>query len=326
MSDNLFEPVKLGSLVLPNRLVMPPMATEKAAENDCVSEDLCKYYEERAKYSKIGLIITEHSYVGKQGKASPGQLSMAGDECIPGFSKLTACVHAQGVKIIAQISHAGSAALSRVTGQTVVGPSAVLHPRRQEEMPEELTVSQIHEITQWFADAALRAKQAGFDGVEVHSAHGYLLNQFFSPITNKRTDEYGSQSLENRTRLHCEVLRAVREAAGDDFLLAIRIGGCDYEDGGSTVEDCVYACKAFEKNGADLIHITGGVKGYVRPGHTEPGYFRDISVPVKQAVGIPVLLTGGVTTLAEAESVFADGCADLIGVGRAIYANARWAD
>lgn len=326
MSDTLFEPLKVGSVVLPNRLVMPPMATEKAAEDDCVTEELCNYYEERAKYSKIGLIITEHSYVHKQGKASPGQLSIASDLCIPGFQKLTECVHEQGVKIIVQISHAGSAALSRITGQEVAGPSAVLHPRRQEEMPAELTVAQIHELTGCFAAAAVRAKQAGFDGVEIHSAHGYLLNQFFSPITNKRTDEYGSASVENRIRFHCEVIRTIREAVGDDFLLAIRIGGCDYEDGGSTVADCVEACKAFEKNGVDLIHITGGVKGYVRPGHTEPGYFRDISVPVKQAVAVPVLLTGGITTLAEANSVFDDGCADLIGIGRAIYGNAHWAD
>jgi 2,4-dienoyl-CoA reductase-like NADH-dependent reductase (Old Yellow Enzyme family) len=190
----------------------------------------------------------------------------------------------------------------------------------------ELTVHQIHEITNYFAQAAVRAKKAGFDGVEIHSAHGYLLNQFFSPLANKRTDEYGSQSVENRTRFHCEVIHAVRAAVGKEFPVAIRLGGCDYEDGGSTIDDCVEACKIFEASGVDLIHLTGGMNGFVRPGHSEPGYFQDMSVPVKQSVNIPVLLTGGVTTLAQAEELIANTCADMIGVGRAMFKNAHWAD
>lgn len=170
-----------------------------------------------------------------------------------------------------------------------------------------MTARQIHEVTAWFAQAALRAKQAGFDGVEIHSAHGYLLNQFFSPLANHREDEYGAQSVENRVRFHREVLKAVREAVGSDFPVAIRLGGCDYQAGGSTVEDCVEACKIFAQSGADLLDLTGGMNGFVRPGHNEAGYFRDMSVPVRQAVHIPVLLTGGVTTLDQARKLLADG-------------------
>lgn len=322
----VFEPITVNHLTLNNRLVMPPMATAKADERDCVTDAMCAYYQERATYSKVGLIITEHCYVHLQGKAHPGQLSIAADETIPAFQRLTACIHGKGVRIFAQLSHAGSAAISKTTGQRPVGPSPVYHPKQREELPAAMTVQQIREVTAWFAQAALRAKQAGFDGVEIHSAHGYLLNQFFSPLTNHRTDEYGAQSVEHRVKFHREVIQAVRDAVGQDFPIAVRLGGCDYEPGGSTVDDCVEACRMFEQSGVDLLDLTGGMNGFVRPGHGEPGYFRDMSIPVRQAVHIPVLLTGGVTTLNQAEMLVADGCGDLIGIGRAIYKNPRWVD
>lgn len=253
-------------------------------------------------------------------------MSIATDEMIPGFQRLTGCIHKEGVKVFAQINHAGSAALSKNTGQLPAGPSAVYHPKQKEELPMEMTAQQIHEVTVWFAQAAFRAKQAGFDGVEIHSAHGYLLNQFFSPLVNHRTDEYGAQSVENRTRFHREVIQAVRKIVGDAYPIVIRLGGCDYEAGGSTVDDCVEACRIFEENGVDLLHLTGGMNGFARPGHSEPGYFRDMSIPVKQVVNVPVLLTGGITTPAQAETLIAEGCADVIGVGRAIFKDAHWAD
>ena len=323
---HLFDPITIHHLTLENRLVMPPMATAKADEHGYVTDAVCDYYRERAKYSKIGLIITEHSYIHLQGKAHPGQTSIASDDVIPSLTQLTNCIHQEGVKVFAQLSHAGSAAVSKTTGQPPVGPSAVYHPKQKEELPLEMTVQQIHEVTGWFAQAARRAKQAGFDGVELHSAHGYLLNQFFSPLSNRRTDVYGAQSVENRTRFHREVLQAVREAVGDTFPIAVRLGGCDYQTGGSTIEDCVEACQLLEKSGADLLHLTGGMNGFVRPGHGEPGYFQDLSIPVKQVVQIPILLTGGVTTLSQAEALIAKGCADMIGVGRAIFKNPHWAD
>lgn len=323
---HISDPITIRNLTLSNRLVMPPMATAKADESGHVTDAVCDYYCERAKYSKIGLIITEHSYIHLQGKAHPGQTSLASDDVIPSFRQLTDCIHREGVKVFAQLSHAGSAALSKITGQPPVGPSPICHPKQQEEPPAEMTLAQIRQVTEWFAQAAVRAKQAGFDGVELHSAHGYLLNQFFSPLANQRTDAYGPQSVENRIRLHREVIHAVRQAVGEDLPIALRLGGCDYAEGGSTALDCVEACRLLEHSGIDLIHLTGGMHGFIRPGHTEPGYFRDLSVPVKQAVRLPVLLTGGVTTPAQAETLLLEGCADLIGVGRAIFKNAHWAD
>jgi 2,4-dienoyl-CoA reductase-like NADH-dependent reductase (Old Yellow Enzyme family) len=321
----IFDPILIHQLEISNRLVMPPMATAKSDENDFVTEAACAYYGQRARYGKIGLIITEHSYVDLQGKAHPGQMSVATDAAIPGFQRLTQVIHQEGVKAFAQINHAGAAAKSAVTGLPPVAPSAVCHPKHQEELPQEMTADQIRTVTERFAQAALRVKKAGFDGVEIHSAHSYLLNQFFSPLVNHRTDAYGPQSVENRTRFHCQVIEAVRQAVGPDYPIAIRLGGCDYTEGGSTIADCVEACQRFEAMGVDLIDLTGGMNGYTRPGHSEPGYFRDMSTAVKKAVSIPVLLTGGVTTPHQAEELLAENCADLIGVGRALLKDPHWA-
>lgn len=322
------EPVRINGMALKNRLVMPPMATAKSAPGGLVNEELCGYYMERALHSCIGLIITEHSYISDEGKAGEHQLSIASDDTVEAMRALTGRIHETDVKIMAQINHAGSRALREKTGCRPVGPSAVLHPNRAKDMleiPEELTRGGIKRITEDFAQAARRAKEAGFDGVEIHSAHGYLLNQFYSPLTNRRTDEYGADAMENRIRFHVEVIRAVRDMVGAGYPVAIRLGGCDYREGGSTVEDCVEACGIFEKAGVDLLDITGGLFGYMRQGHTEPGYFKEMSAAVKRAVNLPVLVTGGVKTMEAAEELLKEECADLIGVGRAIFKDAHWA-
>lgn len=160
--------------------------------------------------------------------------------------------------------------------------------------------------------------------MEIHSAHGYLLNQFFSPITNRRTDEYGG-ILQNRIRLHLEVIAAVREAVGEEHAVLLRLGAIDDLEGGTRVEDSVFAATEFEKAGVDMLDITGGLSGYMRPGHAEPGYFAEFSEPIKKAVSIPVILTGGVTEPEQAEELLAAGKADLIGVGRAILKDSDWA-
>ena len=319
----LSDEIRIGGKNLKNRLVMPPMATRKAADGR-VTDEMIEFYRERAKYGKIGLIIAEHSYIHREGKAHVNQLSMAEDADLPGLNRLTDAVHGEGAAIIAQINHAGAAARSSVTGMNVVGPCADYRPG--EDVPTALSRERIREITDWFAAAALRAEKAGFDGVEIHSAHGYLLSQFFSPLSNKRTDEYGSQSVENRIRFQCEALRAVKQTVKSGFPVAVRLGGCDYTEGGSTVENCARACRMLEESGAELIDLSGGMCGYTRPGHSEPGYFRNMSLAVKAAVSVPVLLTGGVTALKQAEELVETNCADLVGVGRALYADPHWAD
>lgn len=222
-----------------------------------------------------------------------------------------------------QINHAGSATTSEITGNEIVGPSQVMHLRGK-EIPRELTKEEIKEIVKNFKDAAKRVKDAGFDAVEIHSAHGYLLNQFYSPITNKRTDEYGGDIL-NRIRIHLEVIKAVRDVVGEDFPILLRLGACDYMEGGNTIEEAKIVAKEFEKAGIDILDISGGMRGFVIPGVTEQGYFADVTKAIKEVINIPVILTGGITDVNVAEQLLKDGKADLIGVGRAIYKDSTWA-
>lgn len=299
------------------RIVMPPMATGKTPDG-IPGSDLIEYYRARARGT--ALIIQEHAYILPEGKAHDNQLSMASDEVIEPFKKLTEAVHGEGACIFAQINHAG--ARSRAAGFAAKGPSAV--PVREGENPKAMTKEDIKKVVKGFVAAALRVKAAGYDGVEIHSAHGYLLNQFYSPITNKREDEYGTSCMEDRIRLHLQVIGAVRQAVGPDYPVALRFGACDYREGGSRVEDVPAAARAFEEAGIDLLDVTGGLYGFTRPDHEEPGYFRELSIAAKSAVKIPVLLTGGVKTAGDAEALLAAGAADLIGVGRSLMADADW--
>lgn len=321
--------ISLGTIRLTNRLVMPPLATEKATSDGLVTDDMIQHYERRARGGYIGLIITEHTFIEPLGKASPRQLSLASDAVIPGLTKLVAAIHNVGsTKVFAQINHAGAAADTKSIGTTPVGPSSLQianHWKGTLPMPRSLTVEEIQDLVQTYAKAAKRAQDAGYDGVEIHSAHGYLLDQFYSPLTNMRRDAYGG-SLANRIRFHEEVIQAVRHAVGDEYPVIIRLGGCDYLPGGATIDDAVSACQSFVKAGVNGIDLSGGIAGFVRPdGVKGPGYFQDLSHAVKQAVSVPVILTGGVTNIQEAETLLTAGDADLIGVGRPMLADALWA-
>nr|WP_300093786.1 NADH:flavin oxidoreductase [Sedimentibacter sp.] len=312
-----------GTIKLKNRLVMPPMATAKAADDGKISREVLDYYDEKSKGGYISLIIIEHSYISEDGKASLKQLSVADDSCIEGLKELADTIHNNGSKAVMQLNHAGSLSRKEVTLNTV-GPSAVINPRKlNDTVPRELTKEEIKEIVEQFRAAAIRVKEAGFDGVEIHSAHGYLLNQFLSPLTNKRTDEYGSD-IYGRIKLHLEVIKAVREAVGD-FPVLIRIGASDYAEGGTSMEDLRIAAKSFEKAGVDMIDISGGMCGFILPDNKEQGYFSELSEAVKNVVNVPVILTGGITEAAAAEKLLTENKADLIGVGRAILADSDWA-
>lgn len=318
----LEQEIYVNQLKLKTRLVLPPMATQRA-ERGMVNDGIISYYRQYALNSGIGLIITEHSYVAEQGKADPNQISFASDDVIPLQRKLTDVVHEADptLKIFAQISHAGARTSTKITGQELVSASVMAG---KEGMSRALTVLEIDSIRNLFVEAARRVQSAGYDGVEIHSAHGYLLNQFYSPLLNQRTDLYGAQTIENRVRLITEIIRTVRAAVGPAFPIAVRLGGCDYQDGGSTIADAVEASQRLEEAGADLIDLSGGVCSYRRDGCSDPGYFSDMSSAVKAAVNVPVLLTGGVTTHESAERLLCQGKADLIGVGRALLRDPKW--
>ena len=311
------EPVTINSLTLRNRIVKAPCDTAGAVDG-APDEKMAEHYRQRARGT--GLVIVEHEWILPEGMAHAKQLSMGDDRLIEAYRVLTEAVHSEGSAVFAQLSHAGARA--KDSGLMPIAPSEETvwpqcHPRA---MGEE----DICRVIKGFADAALRAKAAGFDGVQIHSAHGYLLNQFYSPLTNRRRDAYAGNSMEGRTKLHCDVLHAVREAVGGDYPVAIRFGACDFMDGGSSADEIPQAAKAFEAAGADLIDISGGLSGFVIPGRTEPGYFKDLSIAAASAVSVPVVLTGGVTTGEQLEKLLAEGAADLIGIGRALLSDPDW--
>jgi 2,4-dienoyl-CoA reductase-like NADH-dependent reductase (Old Yellow Enzyme family) len=312
-----------SKLPLKNRLVFPPMATSKSNEDGKVSKELIDYYDEKSQGGYISLLIIEHSFVTPQGKASKGQLSVADDSAGEGLKKLAQTIYKNGSKAVMQINHAGSGTSEDITGQVIVGPSAVTHPKTQ-NVPSVLSIEEIKQIVNHFKDAAKRVKEAGFDGVEIHSAHGYLLNEFYSPITNKRTDEYGGD-IYNRIKIHLEVIAAIKETVGNDFPILLRLGAADYMENGSTVEDAKVAAIEFQKAGVDILDISGGLCGFAVPGLEGQGYFSELTQPIKEVVSIPVILTGGITDAQAAEDLLLSGKADLVGVGRAIFKDSTWA-
>ncbi len=319
----LLKPLQASSLSLSNRLIMPPMATAKAEPDGSVSQAVLDYYQEKSNGGYFSLIIIEHSFIAPEGKASNKQLSVADDHMLEGLRSLADVIHRDGSKTVMQINHAGSATTEKIIGQIPVGPSPIPHPWNG-NIPKELTKPEIAKVIQAFQDAACRVKAAGFDGVEIHSAHGYLLNQFFSPLTNQRTDEYGG-TVHNRIRLHLQVIESVRAVVGDDFPLLLRLGACDFKKGGITIEDSQTAAREFEKAGISILDISGSFMGYNSPESSSQGYFSPLSAAIKQVVSIPVILTGGITEPQAAEQLLATGKADLIGVGRAVLKNSHWA-
>ena len=319
----LLKPLKVGSLELSNRLVMPPMATSKSDSKGKISQEIIDFYVEKSKGGYISLIIVEHSFISQEGKASDNQMSVAEDCMVDGLKELSEVIQKNGSKAVMQINHAGSSADEKVTGKTIVGPSPIINPRK-ETVPKELTKDEIATIVQDFKNAARRVKEAGFDGVEIHSAHGYLLNQFLSPLTNKRTDEYGGD-IHNRIRIHLEVITAIKQVVGDDFTILLRLGASDYTEGGTSIEDSQVAAVEFEKAGVEILDISGGLCGYNANGETGQGYFYPLTVAMKKVVSIPVILTGGIKKADIAEELLSDNKADLIGVGRAILNNSKWA-
>ena len=251
------DPIKVNALELRNRIVMPPMATGKAV-NGMPDDALLSYYAARAEAT--ALIIVEHEYVSSEGMAHGNQLSMAEDAVIPAYQRLTDAIHARGAAVFAQLHHAGVRAQD--SGRPAIGPSGI-SLWDPDSAARTMTMEDIARVKECFVSAALRAKEAGFDGVELHSAHGYLLNQFYSPLTNHRTDDYSGQTLAGRTRLHAEILRSVRAAVGSDYPIAIRFGACDYMEGGSQKDDIPEASRIF-------AHDCGEVAAWVPEGGEIP--------------------------------------------------------
>ncbi len=310
----ILEKVNVGSLVLKNRIVMPPMNTELATEAGGVTPEMIQHYCARAPW--VGMVMVEHTYVMPDGRLSPKQPGIHRDELMGGLAKLAHAVKDCGAPIGIQINHAGLRCDPALIGKQPVGPSA-------KEGGRELAVREIRNITDAFGKAAARAVRCGFDVVEVHGAHGFLLCEFASPLANSRTDGYGG-SLENRMRFPLEVVRRVRKETESRAQLWYRLGADDRTPGGNTVKEGARMAKMLAEEGVDVLDVSGGMCGSRPEGLKGPGYFAYAAKAVKDATGLPVVAVGGITTPQEAEEVLTRWGVDLVAVGRAILKDPLW--
>ncbi len=316
----LWEPFQLGKMELRNRIVMPPMVTRYGDEHGNVTERTLNYYQARAR-GGASLIIVEATFVHKQGHAFANQLGICDDGFLPGLSRMVEVIHRHGAKAAIQLHHGGRTAKSVLSGVSPVAPSPLPIPGG--EMPREITVQEIGDAVASFASAATRAGQAGFDGVEIHGAHGYLIDQFLSASSNQRRDDYGG-SLPNRQRFLLEVIKAVKEAVGNDLTVWCRINGREYGvENGTSPEDAQDTARQAQTAGIDAIHVSGF--GPAAPNNlTTPGFvtgvIMDVVEGVKQVVGVPVIGVGRISPEA-GEEILETGRADLIAIGKALLAD-----
>ena len=322
MLKKLFTPMKIGKIEIPNRLVVSPMVTDYCNQDGTATERYIAYHEAKAK-GGWGLIITEDYAVDPSGKGFSCVAGLWNDSQIAGHTELTRRVHQYKSKIFAQIYHCGRQTASSITGCQPLAPSPVPCPTMQ-ELPKELPVDGIEKIVGQFGDTALRAKKAGFDGVEIHGAHGYLISEFMSPYSNKRTDEYGGHLL-NRMRFPLKIVADIRAKCGKDFGVGFRISCDEFVPGGRTIEDTKAMAVLLEDAGIDVLHVSAGVYAsadkIVPASSTPHGWLAGYAEEVKKAVKIPVITVGRINDPFVAESILASGKADFVAMGRASLAD-----
>jgi len=316
---SLFEQVSLSGMALRNRFVRSATFEGMANPDGTTRDSLVGLTEELAK-GEVGLIISSHAYVEPRGRVRASQLGIHNDAVVPGLARLADAAHAHGASTIVQLAHGGCTANEPV-GEWV-GPSAMTLPDGRS--CRELSKAEIRGIVQDFRRGARRAMDAGFDGVQIHSAHAYLLNEFLSPYFNHRTDEFGG-ALVNRARMHLEVLRAIRSEVGDDVPVLIKINSEDFLDGGFTRKEMVEVARMLEKEGITAVETSGGTpfsppnRNFSRPGVQPPEeevYYLDAAKMYKDAVAVPLVLVGGIRTYAVAEKLLQQGIADFVSLSR----------
>lgn len=304
-------------MITKNRIVMPAMSTNYATEDGFVTERLKTYYEERAK-GGVGLIITEMACISPSGRSLPFELRIDDDRFIPGLSELVQAVQVHGAKVAVQLHHAGMETTAAIAGSCPAGPSPGINSRHL--ATGELSLEEIAQIVVCYAKAAERAKKAGFDGVEIHSAHYYLPAQFLSRIWNKRIDSYGGK-LENRTRFLLEIIKATKEAVGKAFPVWCRINGEEYgAEDGLTLDEARGVAQMAEKIGCDAIHVSAsGLGNQVLRGVTvrEEGALVNLAKSIKRAISIPVIAVGRIDPTLGEHILRADK-ADFVAMGRTL--------
>lgn len=317
----LFEATTINTVTLKNRFVRSATWEGIAKGDGSCSPKLTDLMEKLAQ-GNIGLIVSGYAFVSREGQAAPFQLGVYSDDLLPGITEMAEAVHKADGRILMQLAHGGLLADPQLTGQEPLGPSVMT----TENGPtgREMTKEEIHGAVKAFRDGAVRAKKAGFDGIQIHAAHGYLLSQFLSPFFNKREDEYGG-SIENRARIVLEVVRSVREAVGEKYPVLVKINAEDFLDGGFSVDEMLRVARMLEKSGVDAIELSGGTVlglfmgkpdiSFSRIGDSGV-YYEEAAKRYKGEIGIPLMLVGGIRSYEVCQRLVEEGVTDYVSMCR----------
>ncbi|NLB89493.1 MAG: FAD-dependent oxidoreductase [Syntrophomonadaceae bacterium] len=319
----LFERIQIGNITLKNRIVMPAIDLGFCPDGK-VNDRFISFYEERAR-GGAGLIMIGGTAIEEQ-EVWGGFVSIHDDSYIEGHQKLVTALKKHGAHVGIQLFHAGRYSFAFINGHKIKAPSAIPSPLNR-QVPHELTIEEIKEIIKHFGEAALRAKKAGYDVIEVIGSAGYLINQFYSPVTNMRTDEYGG-SLENRMRFGLEVIKEIRSQVGKDMVLSIRLSGSDFVPNGNTWVEMAQFAKELEKASLDMINVTGGWHESKIPqiqSEVPLGAYSYLASKVKQVVNIPVVASNRINNPQTAEEILLSGKADMVSIARGFVADSEWA-
>jgi 2,4-dienoyl-CoA reductase-like NADH-dependent reductase (Old Yellow Enzyme family)/thioredoxin reductase len=323
MLSHLFNPIQIGNMTVKNRLMMSAMSINFGVDDNChVTDQLIEYFVERAK-GEVGMMLVGGGSVHPGGQELPDLPQMYDDSCIPSLKIMVDRVKKYDTKFGVQLMHGGRQSYL----PQKVAPSAIPAPAVVKGEVRALEITEIKELASCFGDSARRCREAGFDFIEIHGAHGYLINQFMAPNSNIRTDEYGG-SFENRTRFLFEIIAAIREKAGKDFPVGIRINGKDYIENGWELEDTVRLAPLLEKAGVVYLHISGGVYGSteltIPSMYTPQGCFVHLAEAVKKVVNIPVITVGRIKDPEHANGILKEGKADMVSMGRSFLADPHY--
>jgi 2,4-dienoyl-CoA reductase-like NADH-dependent reductase (Old Yellow Enzyme family) len=324
----LFQPIAIDGVEMRNRFLRSATWDRTGTDDGAVTDASVRIIEDLAR-GGVGLIVTGYAFVSEQGKAAVRQLGISHDRHVKGLSRLARAAHEHGARIAVQVAHGGAnLGLLGRAGRVALAPSRIEgHPQSH----REATSDEIQQIVHDFAAAAARGREAGFDAVQLHGAHGYLLSQFLSPRTNHRTDEWGG-SPERRRRFLVEVVRAVRHAVGEGYPVWMKMGLRDYSDDGLELDEGLQALRALIADGLSAVEVSSGFGARsartARPGDEEDPYFREEGAAAKGAVDVPVMLVGGIRSLGMAEDILNSWHADMISICRPLIREphliARW--
>jgi NADPH2 dehydrogenase len=308
----LNKPIQIGGIQLKNRIVMAPMQQRKGTPEAFATDHHIHHYGERAK-GGVGLIIIESTSISENGRLFQDDIGIFTDQHIASLKQIVSSIHENKAKAFIQLCHGGRKASPENKGE-MLAPSSLAF-NEEYGTPNELTIEGIQKIKEQFVAAARRSVEAGFDGIELHAAHGYLLHQFLSPLSNQRTDEYGG-SFESRMKFVKEVLLAVRKEVGNDYPVMIRVSASDYHKEGLTPEVVGEVVKLLEPLGLDAVHVSSGGLLPIRPSVVYPGYQVPYAETIKKFVSVPVIAVGLIHTKEMAEDILDSEKADCIAIGR----------